>query len=350
MVGLSGSAQTFDFSCIVHPFDQCLRDNPGVVFNWVGNASSETISYNATTTLYELTALGNPATRETFEAAFSFIEVFYGGGGSIIPECSVPEPELPSIDPTVLSDCMKASIGTEVPVNSLDSNNTYIIVYQHDFRLYRNSVTLSNLVTSDDSLEDLVMYGNTNGLFNLQGVECPDPVAVLYDLDIVLGGLGSGMVTADPLPTNGMYDENTVVTLTATADEGSSFREWVISEPAGHILHAGGNRPMTPSITVTITEDMRISAEFDTATTEVCTTEDFVRQQFDKLHFRANAPNEWDQGEIILEAQSGTTTTVIFTFTTSVFPYTVPSGVTTATTRITLVGGDGCIEDIETIN
>ena len=355
MVGLGMNAQTFDFSCgiSVEEFSQCLMNNRGtrvvvnnLLFGAGGNTADRwTIEYQSSNLfgIYDNgVRLGQRASLQSLLDFYSFFVDLNG------VEC--PEPELPSIDPTELSDCMKASIGTEVPVNNLDSNNTYIIVYQTDFRLYRNSVNLSNLVTSDDSLEDLVMYGNTQGLFNLQGVVCPDPVAAKFSLNITTGGDGMGMITANPQPTNGMYDEDTVVTLTATADEGSSFREWAISEPADHIFHAGGNRPMTPSITVTITQDMSIGAEFDTATTETCTEGDVVNYLFGQLRFSMDAPSEYDQIDIILEAPSGTTTTVVFAPTISAFPYPVPSGVTTATTRITLTGFGGCIEDIEPIN
>jgi len=88
--------------------------------------------------------------------------------------------------------------------------------------------------------------GPDNGGGNNGGDNEPDPVE--YSLSVLKTPSEGGSVD----PAGGTYEEDTEVTVEATANEGFSFREWT-----------GAVSSQANPVTVTITEDTEITANFD---------------------------------------------------------------------------------------
>lgn len=121
-------------------------------------------------------------------------------------------------------------------------------------------------------LEESTPEGNPAGLIYKLEVtgddeSCDDPLPGRYTLDITITGDGSGTVFDDMegimCETDGIetdcsetYPEGTVVTLTATPDEGSNFdNSWTV----GAGTCTGNNTPCT----VTMNSDISLTAHFD---------------------------------------------------------------------------------------
>ncbi|WP_441000109.1 InlB B-repeat-containing protein [Fodinibius sp. SL11] len=106
--------------------------------------------------------------------------------------------------------------------------------------------------------------GNDNGNNN-------DPEPVEYDLSVLKSPSDGGTVN----PSSGTFEDNTEVTVEATANEGFSFREWT-----GDV--SSENNP----VTVTITGDTELTANFDdlrsvyTVQLFAISTEDTVNLRF----------------------------------------------------------------------
>lgn len=92
----------------------------------------------------------------------------------------------------------------------------------------------------------------------------PDPV---YVLDLGLAGSGNGVITSDPAgiscadDCSEEYDEDTEVTLSATAALGSTFTGW-----------SGGGCSGTGTCIVTMTDDTTVTATFTLVTYELTVT------------------------------------------------------------------------------
>jgi len=81
-----------------------------------------------------------------------------------------------------------------------------------------------------------------------------------YDLSLMIDGTGTGSVNFTPPDSNctadcaETYDHGTMVTLTATADDGSTFTGW-----------SGGICSGTDACVITMDEEKNVTATFDTA-------------------------------------------------------------------------------------
>ncbi|MCP4271356.1 MAG: hypothetical protein GY781_05235 [Gammaproteobacteria bacterium] len=97
----------------------------------------------------------------------------------------------------------------------------------------------------------------TDGVVTMTAnIECTATFVSQYDLDITVNGTGSGTVSSNqvgiacPTDCSETYDENTGITLTATADAGSVFVGW------------SGPADCTDGV-VTMTADIECTATFD---------------------------------------------------------------------------------------
>ncbi|CAL2076882.1 conserved protein of unknown function precursor containing a type A C-terminal secretion signal [Tenacibaculum sp. 190524A02b] len=79
---------------------------------------------------------------------------------------------------------------------------------------------------------------------------------IQYELTVTK--VGNGTIVASPVGTNGMYDEGTVVTLTATPDSGWQFDAW-----SGDVT---GTTTTTTTITITMNANQAVTGTFSQVT------------------------------------------------------------------------------------
>ena len=79
---------------------------------------------------------------------------------------------------------------------------------------------------------------------------------IQYELTVTK--VGNGTIVASPVGTNGMYDEGTVVTLTATSDSGWQFDAW-----------SGDVTGTTTTITITMSANQTVTGTFSQVTAGV---------------------------------------------------------------------------------
>jgi hypothetical protein len=127
---------------------------------------------------------------------------------------------------------------------SVELSNRTGIVYQIK--------TLLEITTDIQNLYLFGVQGPLVGPYEVGSAENPfqlsaSVTSVMYDLDVTT--VGSGTVTLDP--AGGVYEEDTEVTLTATADAGWQFSEW-----SGDLT--GSENPAT----ITMDADKAVTATF----------------------------------------------------------------------------------------
>ena len=123
----------------------------------------------------------------------------------------------------------------------------------------------SNITGSVNSGKYFVVWDNYSGgyagfNFDILG-RMVSPQRPFFQLSVTKGGSGSGVVTSNPAGINcggncsATYEEGTAVTLTATADAGSTFAGW-----------SGACSGTNTTCVVTMTQPKSVTATFNTTT------------------------------------------------------------------------------------
>ncbi|GAG05533.1 unnamed protein product, partial [marine sediment metagenome] len=108
-----------------------------------------------------------------------------------------------------------------------------------------------------NTVDDARIYDRALGaaeIAELAGGSVPPPPPTQYTLTVETAGTGAGSVWLDP--AGGVYDEGTVVTLTATGETGSEFTGW-----SGDLTGS-----VNPAM-VTMDADKAVTATFDRTNT-----------------------------------------------------------------------------------
>jgi hypothetical protein len=155
---------------------------------------------------------------------------------------------------------------TNYPIARITNNATGHVFFARTYGFNSMSVAPNTASTSNFSVPSSIETGASSLVVIANGIASqPASVTVstgtTYTLSVTKSGVGSGIVTSSPSGINcgstcsAQFSPETSVTLTATADGGSTFTGW-----------SGGGCTGTGTCTVTMNSNISVSASFSTAT------------------------------------------------------------------------------------
>lgn len=185
---------------------------------------------------------------------------FTGWGGDLA-EYTTEEVSL-TMTKDIIADITFTEIASYTLAVTADANGSVIIEPEKESYILNEDVVI--MAVADNGYRFAGWTGDATGMTNPMSLKMDSDMNITATFEAIPAQYTltttatNGSIAVDPAPVNGTYDEGTMVTLTATANEGYEFVDWT-----------GDATGTDATVTITVDGDKSVTANFSLTTTGI---------------------------------------------------------------------------------